>query len=210
MCIFCQRVKNLITLDRAVIVEGKYDKIKLENLIDTLIISTNGFRIFKDKEKLQLIRRLADQKGIIVLTDSDSAGMLIRSHLKGMIDNEKITNVYLPQILGKEKRKAHRSAEGYLGVEGTGDEIILKALSDAGVMSTSTAIGSRRVEKRDLYFWDLSGTENSSANRAELCKLMGLPQNIPTNSFLDLINSIYGYEKFSQVVEEWKQEQHKN
>lgn len=199
----------MITLDKAVIVEGKYDKIKLENLIDALIISTNGFRIFKDKEKLQLFRRLADQKGIIILTDSDSAGMLIRSHLKGMIDSDKITNVYLPQILGKEKRKSHHSKEGYLGVEGTDDEIILKALLDAGVTGTETKV-VRRIEKRDLYFWGLSGSKDASSSRAQLLRFLDLPDNIPANSFLDLINAIYGYEKFSQVVGQWKQEQHKN
>lgn len=200
----------MIKIDKAIIVEGKYDKIKLENLIDALIITTDGFRIFKDKDKLALIRLLAREKGIIILTDSDSAGMLIRSHLKGMIDQESITNVFLPQLLGKERRKATKSAEGYLGVEGTPDEIILKAFEKAGVTGEITPELSRKVEKRDLYFWDLSGAENSSKNRAELCVYMGLPGNIPTNSFLDLINTVYGFEKFSLVVEEWKQGRHKS
>lgn len=200
----------MITLDRAVIVEGKYDKIKLENLIDALIISTNGFRIFKDKEKLQLIRQLANQKGIIILTDSDSAGMLIRSHLKGMIDSDKIINVYLPQIVGKEKRKAHSSAEGLLGVEGTDDEIILAALKKAGLTGTVSYEKTRKVQKSDLYFWGLSGTADASQNRCEILKKLDLPTNMPTNSFLDLINALYGYEKILTVVEEWKQEQHKS
>ena len=200
----------MIKIKEAVIVEGKYDKIKLSSIIDAPIVTTDGFGIFKDKEKLQLIRTLADQNGIIILTDSDSAGMLIRSHLKGMIGQERIVNVYLPQIIGKEKRKNHSSAEGFVGVEGTDDEIILAALKNAGVTGTVSDDKRRKVKKSDMYFWGLSGTEDASKNRCELLKKLNLPTNMAPNSFLDLINAIYGYEKFLTVVEEWKQEQHKS
>ena len=200
----------MIKLNSAVIVEGKYDKIRLQNIIDALIIPTNGYQIFKDKEKLQLIRMLADKNGIIILTDSDSAGMLIRSHLKGMIDDTKIKNVYLPQIVGKERRKRQPSAEGFLGVEGTDDEIIIKALELAGVTGERSAEPTRRVTKSDMFLWGLSGSDNATDRRRKLQKYLNLPENIPANSFLDLINSVYGYEKFSEVINRWKQDTDRN
>ena len=122
-------MKLLIKLSQVVIVEGKYDKITLENVIDATILTTNGFRIFKDKEKRDLIRLLAERKGIIVITDSDSAGALLRSHLKQICPENTITNVYIPQLYGKEKRKSKPSKDGFLGLEGMTQELIIDALA---------------------------------------------------------------------------------
>ena len=123
----------MIRLKQAVIVEGKYDKITLENLIDATIITTNGFRIFRDKEKRELIRILAQKNGLIVITDSDSAGAVIRSHLKQICPEGSITNVYIPQLIGKEKRKNKPSKEGLLGLEGMSQDVILSALQRSGI-----------------------------------------------------------------------------
>ena len=127
----------MIKINQAVIVEGKYDKIKLSSIIDGLIIETNGFSVFKDKEKQRLIRRLADEKGILIMTDSDSAGFKIRSFLGGSIPSDKIFHAYIPDIFGKEKRKTEYSKEGKLGVEGVSVQVITEALERAGVLYES-------------------------------------------------------------------------
>ena len=136
----------MIKLRRAVIVEGKYDKIKLSSLLDTVIITTDGFGIYKDKEKTELIRTLASTCGIVILTDSDSAGLKIRNHIKGCCKNGDIINVFVPQIKGKEKRKAVPSSEGYLGVEGLDTEILESALKKAGLATE----GDTAYKKHDF------------------------------------------------------------
>ena len=188
--------------------EGKYDKIRLQNIMDALIIQTDGFAIFKDKEKQALIRTLAEKNGIIVLTDSDSAGRVIRMYLKNIVADSSITNVYLPQMLGKEKRKSKKSAEGFLGVEGTDDEIIIEAFRNFGVTAAVTDKKRRAVTKGDLFAVGLSGGENSEKLRRELLNHLGFPY-MSANAFLDLINALYGYEKFLEVINSWRQEQTK-
>ena len=136
----------MISIKEAIIVEGKYDKMRLKSAVDATIIETNGFRIFKDKEKVNLIKQLAQKQGIIILTDSDSAGFLIRNHLRGIVPQEQIKNAYIPQIKGKEKRKDHPSKEGTLGVEGVDEDIILKALQNAGAVCNK--------EKQTFLIWD--------------------------------------------------------
>lgn len=195
----------MIKINAAVIVEGKYDKIKLENIIDALIIPTDGFRIFKNAEKRNMIKLLAEKNGIVVITDSDSAGNLIRNHLKGFVPADKIINVYLPQVEGKESRKQKKSAEGFLGVEGTDDSVILKALSRAGVTGEKAEIVGRRLTKSDFYALGISGGDNSRILRENLLVFLGLPQNLSANALLDVANSLYGYEKFTEVVNKWKQ-----
>lgn len=194
----------MIKLERAVIVEGKYDKIHLENYIDALIITTDGFRIFKDKEKLALIRLLAETKGILILTDSDNAGKVIRSHLKQCVTKGEIINVYLPAIRGKERRKAKPGAEGVLGVEGISGEIILEALKNAGVEACVTDKRDSKIETRDLFFWGLSGAENAKESRADLLKFLGLPTNLTAPALIDYANCVYGYEEFERRVKEWQ------
>lgn len=199
-------MKNLIKLKQAVIVEGKYDKIRLSNFIDGVIITTDGFRIFKDKEKTALIRLLAEKQGLLILTDSDSAGQLIRKHVEKLAGKERVKNVYLPQILGKEKRKNTPSAEGFLGVEGIDDEIILEALGRVGVLGEKILKKGRGITKTDLFNMGISGRENSAEKRASFLRFLKLPQNLPVNSLLDLLNSLYGYEDFLNEVEKWNRE----
>lgn len=200
----------MIKLQKAVIVEGKYDKIKLENIIDAVIIPTNGFRIFKDAEKSALIRKIALKKGIVIITDSDSAGNMIRSHLKKIVGEADIINVYLPQILGKERRKAKPSAEGFLGVEGTDDDIILKTLEKYGLTSDKAIENMPKATKTDLYKWGLSGRPDSAENRISLLKHLHLPQNLTANALLDALNSLYNYSELSEVIFNWQQDLNKN
>ncbi|HCA54968.1 MAG TPA: DUF4093 domain-containing protein, partial [Ruminococcaceae bacterium] len=155
----------MITIKEAVIVEGKYDKIKLSNFIDGLIITTEGFGVFKDKEKQQLIRHLAKVRGLLVLTDSDGAGFVIRSFLKGIVPPEQVKNAYIPDIFGKEKRKASPSKEGKLGVEGLSEEILSQAISRSGATCTITDSVQKSVDaitKADLFLLGLSGCDNAA------------------------------------------------
>lgn len=196
----------MIRIKQAVVVEGKYDKIRLSNILDTVIITTEGFRIFKDKEKTALIKLMAEKRGLVILTDSDSAGQMIRKHLEKLVGREAVISVYLPPLKGKEKRKAAPSAEGFLGVEGTEDEIILAALSRAGVLGETVDKKGREITKTDLFNIGVSGRENSAEKRAELLRFLKLPENLPTNSMLEVLNSLYGFEDFMKEVQEWNQE----
>ena len=196
----------MIKLHSAVIVEGKYDKIRLENIIDATIITTNGFGIFKDKEKCNLIKVLAQKCGIVILTDSDNAGQMIRKHIEKLIPKNQFKSVYLPEILGKEKRKTTPSAQGLLGVEGTEDTIILNALRRAGIIGESLKTQGRKITKTDLYNIGVSGMADSKEKRESLCEFLNLPKTLPSNSLIDVLNSLYGFENFMCEVEKWKQE----
>lgn len=200
----------MIRLGQAVIVEGKYDKITLENIIDATIIATNGFAIFKDIEKRELIRLLAQKHGIVVITDSDSAGAVIRSHLKQICPDGSITNVYVPQLIGKEKRKSKSSKEGFLGVEGMSQQTLIDALARSGITVSETAVKSnRKIAKTDMYTLGLSGRENSAQKRQSLAQYLNLPTNMSGNAFLDCINAIFEYNEFLKAVELWQQEEGK-
>ncbi|MDO4609030.1 MAG: DUF4093 domain-containing protein, partial [Clostridia bacterium] len=164
----------MITLKQAIVVEGKYDKIKLANFINATIITTNGFRIFKDKQKRDFIRLIAQKNGIIVMTDSDSAGSLIRSHLKQICPDGTIINVYVPQLSGKEKRKNKPSKEGLLGVEGLSEVVIIDALKRSGVTEANVK-RDKLIKKSDLFALGLSGGKNSSTLREELADFLKLP-----------------------------------
>jgi len=194
----------LIRLEKPVIVEGKYDKITLENVIDGLIIPTDGFRIFKDKEKRDLIRTLAQRFGIIVITDSDNAGNMIRSHIKNIVGECEITNVYVPRISGKEKRKEKYGKEGILGVEGMTVEVLENALRRSGVTAKVSGEKGRKITKTDLYSVGLSGREGSSDKRRELLKELSLPENLSPNAMLDILNTILSYDEFSEVTKKWR------
>lgn len=203
-----QRVSQLIRLEEAVIVEGKYDKINLENFIDAYIVTTGGFRIFKDREKRELLKKLAEEKGVIIMTDSDSAGMVIRSHLKGILPEGKIINVYIPQIKGKERRKSEVSAEGLLGVEGVSEEVITEALSRAGVLLKKENQKRRHdIDKAFLYELGLSGGKDSRKRREEFYKFIKLPLCIQTNSFLEYANRVYTKSEFERVYKECLKQQ---
>ncbi|XOQ44143.1 MAG: DUF4093 domain-containing protein [Clostridium sp.] len=193
----------MIHVKEAVIVEGKYDKIKLSSLIDGLILPTNGFRIFKDPEKMALIRSLADTRGLLILTDSDSAGFLIRNYLSGCIAPEKIRHAYIPDILGKEKRKDKPSKEGKLGVEGVPISILKEALLRAGVsVDEKTPQQSRRITKTDLYLNGLSGGPESSKKRAKLLKRLSLPEHLSAKALPEVLNSLMSYDEFVKIAEE--------
>ncbi|MGN1443385.1 MAG: toprim domain-containing protein [Acutalibacteraceae bacterium] len=192
----------MIKLSQPIIVEGKYDVIKLSNIIDGLIIKTDGFGIFKDNEKQKLIRRLADEKGIIVLTDSDSAGFVIRNFISSCVPKDKIINVYIPDLFGKEKRKTERSKEGKLGVEGVPEQVILEAFRKAGVTAGQTDEKRRLITNVDLYEYGLSGRENSSQKRKKLLSALSLPERMSTSSLVKILNSFVTYEEFIEKVKE--------
>jgi ribonuclease M5 len=192
----------LIKVKEAVIVEGKYDKIKLSSIIDGLIIETRGFQIFSDKKQMDLIRRLADTRGILVLTDSDGAGFVIRNYLTGAIAPDKIKHAYIPDILGKEKRKEKASKEGKLGVEGVSVKIILDALNRAGVVCGCDEMPvGRKITKTDLYLAGLSGGENSVQKRQELLTELSLPAHLAPNSLIGVLNSIMSYDEFYKLLD---------
>lgn len=193
----------MIKLDMPVIVEGKYDIIKLSNLIDGLIIKTDGFGIFKDKEKQRLIRRLAGEKGIIVLTDSDSAGFMIRNFISSVVPKERITNVYIPDIYGKERRKTEGGKEGKLGVEGMSEEVLLEAFRKAGVLCGKSDAAERRlITNVDLYEWGFSGKPESKIKRQRLLKSLALPERMSTSNLVKILNSFVTYEEFTEKAKE--------
>lgn len=192
----------VIKINEAVIVEGKYDKIKLSGILDTVIVETDGFAIFKDKEKQQLIRFLAEKRGIIIMTDSDSAGFKIRSFIKGIIKNDNVKNVYIPDIYGKEKRKTEMSKEGKLGVEGMETQVIMNALEKAGVLyCENSKKEGREITHTDFFEDGISGGENSSVIRKAFARELELPEKISSSALLKIINSYMTYDEYKEVVE---------
>ncbi len=191
----------MLKLKEAVVVEGRYDKIKLSSILDATIIETNGFRIFSDDQKIEMLRILAKRCGLIIMTDSDFAGFRIRNYLKNKITEGKITNVYLPDVLGKEKRKARPSKEGLLGLEGLRQEDILCALERVGITgSVSTPAPKDKITKLDLYNLGLSGGKDSSKRRAEVLKALSLPSHLTANSLPDVLSSIISKDEFYKLV----------
>lgn len=191
----------MIKINEAVIVEGKYDKIKLSAVLDTVIIETDGFAIFKDKEKQKLIRFLAEKRGIIIMTDSDSAGFKIRSFINGITKSENIKNVYMPDVYGKEKRKTEASKEGKLGVEGMKTEVIMSALKKAGVLCAENSKNeSREITRTDFFEDGISGRDNSSEIRKALAKELDLPERISASSLLKIINTYLTYDEYKDAV----------
>jgi ribonuclease M5 len=194
----------LIKLKQAVVVEGKYDKIRLSNIIDAVIITTDGFSVCRDKEKLALIRFWAKRSGIIVLTDSDTAGFKIRSFIKSAVPEKNITHIYIPDVFGKEKRKRSRSKEGKLGVEGITDakltELFTEKLCGSGVI-TETAENTEKITKADLFCAGLSGTPDAQSRRREILHGLNLPELISANGLLDILNSLYSRDEFSEKYE---------
>lgn len=188
-----------IKLDSPIIVEGKYDKIRLENIFETPIIITEGFGIFKNKDKKDFIKLLAQKSGIIVLTDSDSAGIMIRNHLKSFVPNDKIINIYLPEISGKERRKSSPSKQGILGVEGIDDDIIVSAFERAGVIGTKRELNDK-ITKLDLYNLGIVGGEQSAKLRSEILAKLSLPTGLSATSMLEAINFLYTKEEFLKLI----------
>ena len=192
----------MIRIKEAIIVEGRYDVNKLKQLVDTIVIETGGFSIFNNKEKLQLIRQIAQQRGILILTDSDGAGFVIRNYLKGAIPKERVRHAYIPQIEGKERRKSKGSKEGTLGVEGVPDQVILDSLYRAGVtVITDSAPAHQPITKADFYAWGLSGGKGSTVRRQELLKALHLPSHMTANALLEFINAVADYEQVKELLQ---------
>ncbi len=196
----------MIKIKQAIIVEGKYDKIKLSGIIDAPIIQTDGFGIFKDKELQCLIRNLAEKRGILVLTDSDSAGFRIRSFIGSTVDTKNIVHAYIPDIFGKESRKTEPSKEGKLGVEGVSEDIIMKALANAGVLCETAEEPERPITKLDLYELGFTGGQDSAKKRAALLKFYSFPARLSANALVKVLNSITTYEQFLEDVKEIEKE----
>ena len=187
-----QRIKEVI------VVEGRYDKNTLSQVVDAVIIETGGFGIFNDREKRALLKKLAESRGLILMTDSDGAGFLIRNHLKGCIDQGLIKNAYIPDIYGKERRKAKGSREGKLGVEGMRPEVLLEALKRAGATfeGESGRQQEGRISKADLYKKGLSGGAGSAALRQALLAQLDLPARLTADGLLDVLNATMSREEF--------------
>ncbi len=187
-----------ITVSEAIVVEGKYDKIKLSSIFNAVIIVLDGFKIYKDKEKLSLLRHYANSVGIVILTDSDSAGFRIRGYLKGAVKGN-VKHVYIPEIFGKEKRKTKPSCEGKLGVEGMRRDVILKAFNNAGIcLDLQPNLGN--ITKLTLYELGLSGSKNSAYLRRSLLESLNLPQLLSANSMLDVLNTMMTEEELAEKV----------
>ncbi|MDE5604014.1 MAG: DUF4093 domain-containing protein [Eubacterium sp.] len=189
----------MIKIKEAVIVEGKYDKIKLSNILDTFIVETNGFQIYKDKARKDFIKRLADERGIIILTDSDHSGFQLRNYIAMGIPKEKIKHLYIPDIYGKEKRKSIPSKEGKLGVEGIDDKILIKLFENAEI-SFAKADNKELITNYDLFAAGISGGENAKEKRRALLKELNLPEFLSTNSLLSYLNSTISREEFTKLM----------
>ena len=189
-----------LKIDMPVIVEGRYDKIKLEAVIDGIIITTDGFGIYRNKRKRALIRRYAEKTGIVILTDSDGAGFQIRNSLKSCIGSGRAVNIYIPDVFGKERRKARPSKEGKLGVEGIDIATLRKAFEDAGVIGGSEP-RTAWIDKARLFDDGLSGGERSAELRHALCEKLGLPERMSAKALLEALNTLYTENDYITALE---------
>ena len=185
----------MIHTDRAIVVEGKYDKIKLSSMVDGVIIRTGGFRVYKDKEMQTMLRALAKKQGLAVLTDSDTAGFKIRGFLRSICGKENIVDVYIPDLYGKEKRKDHPSKEGKLGVEGVPEEVLQKAFADAGIGAELVLQKKDPITKMDLFELGLSGRAESALRRKQLMKHLTLPEHLTTNALVTVLDALMSREE---------------
>lgn len=182
-----------------IIVEGRYDKSALSGYIDGVILTTGGFSVFNNKEKQALLRRIGAD-GVIILTDSDGGGKQIRSFLLSILDKDKVHNLFIPKIFGKEKRKRAPSRSGTLGVEGMEKETILKLLAPFSTDSETRKDG-KMITKVDFFSDNLSGTPNASDNRRRLCAMCDLPDDMTANALLEAMNLLYGYDEYKKMIE---------
>ena len=194
----------MVKIREAIVVEGRYDKNTLSQIVDAEIFETAGFGIFKNKEQMSLLRRVAKTRGLIVFTDSDGAGFVIRNHIKSAIPGEYLKHAYIPDMPGKERRKASPGKEGKLGVEGMSREIILEALRAAGatIEGETAAAPVSRISKQDLAELGLSGGVNSAAKRSALLKKLELPEHMSANAMLQALNIFYTLEELTALAEQ--------
>ena len=191
----------MVRIREAIVVEGRYDKNTLSQIVDAPILETNGFGIFKDKKQMELLRRVAKSRGLIVFTDSDGAGFVIRNHLKSAIDGRFLKHAYIPDIPGKERRKSAPGKEGKLGVEGMSPEIILQALRRAGATIEGENAPSRNsITKQDLMELGFSGGANSAEKRRMLLNKLDLPEHMSANAMLQALNLLYSLEELTAVT----------
>ena len=192
----------MISVKEVIVVEGRYDKNTLSQVFDAVIVETSGFGLFKDGEKLALLRRLAEKRGLVVLTDSDGAGFVIRNYIKGAIDPALVKMAYIPDVPGKERRKSSPSKEGKLGVEGMSAEVLIAALRRAGATLGGETATHRTggITKATLYELGLSGKPHSAARRRELLKKLDLPEKLGANALLDVLNALYDEESLRASV----------
>lgn len=184
-----------------IVVEGRYDKNALSQVVDAVIIETSGFGIFNDAEKRKLLQTMAEARGLIVLTDSDGAGFVIRNYIKGCVDPKLVKHAYIPDIYGKERRKSVPSREGKLGVEGMKPQVLLDALIRAGATfdDEENKKTAPRISKADMYARGLSGREGSAEKRAQLIKQLGLPERLTADGLLDVLNATMSREEFLSI-----------
>ena len=191
----------MVKIKEAIVVEGRYDKNTLSQILDAPILETSGFGIFKDKQQMALLRRIAETRGLIVFTDSDGAGFVIRNHIKSAIPGKFLKHAYIPDIYGKEKRKAAPGKEGKLGVEGMTKEVILESLRRAGAtIDGEEAAPVRQITKQDLMELGLSGTPEASQNRLKLLKKLNLPEHMSPNAMLQALNLLYTLEELEGIM----------
>ena len=190
-----------LTLKYPVVVEGKYDKIKLSSLISSPILTTDGFAIFNNTEKIALFRRLSENGALIILTDSDKAGFFIRSRLKSYLNNIKLINIYIPKITGKEKRKTTPGKEGLIGVEGIDIKVLAELLANY-LDNCDINQNKKIVTKADFYEDGLSGGLNSAIKRDLVSKFFGLPDGMTANALLEAVNILSRYDKYKEAIKE--------
>ena len=191
----------MVKIREAIVVEGRYDKNTLSQIVDAPILETSGFGIFKDKKQMALLRQVAQKRGLIVFTDSDGAGFVIRNHIKSAIPGKFLKHAYIPDVMGKERRKSAPGKEGKLGVEGMSREIIVEALKRAGAtIEGEEAPQSRQITKQDLMELGLSGGADASAKRLALLKKLNLPEHMSANAMLQALNLLYSLEELQNLV----------
>lgn len=192
----------MIKIREAIVVEGRYDKNTLSQIVDAPILETSGFGIFKDKEQLAFLRKVAQQRGLVVFTDSDGAGFVIRNHLKSAIEPQYLKHAYIPDVYGKERRKATAGKEGKLGVEGMRPEILVEALRRAGATFEDGEVHTRQsITKQDLVELGLSGGKDSNEKRKRLLKKLELPEHMSANAMLQALNLLYTIDDLRVLVQ---------
>ena len=196
----------MIRVREAILVEGRYDVNTVRQVVDAVVLETGGFRIFNNKDQLRLLRRIATARGLILLTDSDGAGFVIRNYIKSTLPAGSIKQAYIPDINGKERRKRHGSKEGKLGVEGMRPEVILQALRRAGATfeeeGGEPAIHHAPITKADFYEWGLSGRPDSAKRRAAVLHALDLPAHMTANALLEFINAVGTRVKIEQIIQQ--------
>lgn len=193
----------MVKIKEAIVVEGRYDKNTLSQIVDAPILETQGFGIFQDKKQMKLLRQVAEKRGLIVFTDPDGAGFVIRNHIKSAIDRKYLKHAYVPDIMGKERRKAAPGKEGKLGVEGMRPEIILEALRKAGATIEGEDLApGYRITKQDLMELGLSGGANAAEKRQRLLKKLDFPEHMSANAMLQALNLLYDLDELAELVKE--------